>query len=166
MTYQLGHASRANLLGVHPELIKVVESAILRSDQDFTVNDGLRSMAEQRALVARGTSWTITSRHLRQADGFAHAVDLVPIIDGRKVWDWPGCYRIAFAMAAAARVAHVALRWGGVWDRPLAAFADSVVSIKAASENYVARRRAQKKRAAIDGPHFELLTIQSRGASG
>lgn len=156
MSFVLGAVSRANLAGVHPDLVRVVEAAIAASAQDFRVHQGLRTRAEQRAMVARGVSWTMDSRHLRQADGFAHAVDLVPWIDGALSWDWPACRRIAWAMAAAADALHVGLRWGGVWDKPMAAYAGSLAAVAAENEAYVARRRNAGKRAAIDGPHFEL----------
>ena len=156
MSFALGRISRANLAGVHPDLVRVVERAIAIGDQDFRVHGGLRTVAEQRAMVARGVSWTMNSRHLKQPDGFGHAVDLVPLIGGRLAWDWPACRRIALAMAKAAEELDVALRWGGVWDRPLADYGRSLASIEAENQAYVARRRAAGKRAAIDGPHFEL----------
>ena len=157
MSFVLGRVSRANLKGVHPDLAATVARAITLGDQDFRVHAGLRTVAEQKAMVARGVSWTMDSRHLVQPDGFGHAVDLVPLIGGRLAWDWPGCRRIAWAMARAAEDHGVALRWGGVWDRPLADYARSLAAIEAENRFYVARRRAMGKRAAIDGPHFELI---------
>ena len=115
--------------------------------------------SRQHAVGAsgKGTSWTLRSKHLRQPDGFAHAVDLVPIIHGALRWDWPGCRRIALAMAEASDAFRIPLRWGGIWDRRLAEYATSYAAIERESAAYVARRRAQGKRAAIDGPHFELI---------
>lgn len=156
MSFALGAVSRANLARVHPDLVCVVEAAIASGTQDFQVHEGLRSRAAQRAMIARGVSWTMDSRHLKQPDGFAHAVDLVPWIDGRLAWDWPACRRIAWAMAAAADRLGVTLRWGGVWDKPMPAYAGSPAAVAAENEAYVARRRKAGKRAAIDGPHFEL----------
>jgi len=158
MSFTLGKISRANLKGVHPDLVRTIERAIAITDQDFRVHAGLRTLAEQKAMVARGVSWTMNSRHLKQSDGYAHAVDLVPLIAGRLAWDWPACRRIALTMAKAAEELGVALRWGGVWDRPLAGYGRSLAAIEAENRAYVARRRAAGKRAAIDGPHFELAT--------
>jgi peptidoglycan L-alanyl-D-glutamate endopeptidase CwlK len=157
MTFVLSRRSRANLVGVHPRLVTLVECAIEITEQDFIVHEGLRSRAAQKRNIAKGVSWTLASRHLRQDDGYAHAVDLVPWIGGQPVWDWPGCYRIAAVMAAAAREQQTALIWGGVWDRPMSAYAGPAAAIKAACRDYVARRRAFGRRAAIDGPHFELV---------
>jgi len=162
MSYILGSASRKALKGVHPDLVRTVELAIKQTAQDFRVHAGLRTLARQRVLVARGVSWTLDSKHLRQADGFGHAVDLVPLIGGRLVWDWPGCRKIALAMAHAARIAGIALRWGGVWDKPLGDYAYSLGAIEAEGQAYIARRRKLGKRAAMDGVHFELVTQSQR----
>jgi peptidoglycan L-alanyl-D-glutamate endopeptidase CwlK len=155
MSFRLGSKSRANLEGVHPSLVRVVEVAITQTRQDFRVHDGVRSIAEQRVLLARGVSWTMKSKHLRQADGFGHAVDLVPLVDGKLAWDWQGCLSIAAAVALAAEQLQVRVRWGGVWDKELRTYASSPAAVEAESAAYVRRRRSQGKRAAIDGPHFE-----------
>ena len=39
--------------------------------------ESLRTRAEQEAKVAAGVSQTMKSKHLAQADGFSHAVDMV-----------------------------------------------------------------------------------------
>jgi len=61
----------------------VVERATEITSVDFAVHDGLRRIEEQREYVARGVSQTMASKHLPQADGYAHAVVLVPWIGGR-----------------------------------------------------------------------------------
>lgn len=157
MSYSLGAASRRELAGVHPRLVAVVERAINLTTQDFTVHDGLRTEAEQRQLVARGTSRTMNSKHRRQADGYGHAVDLVPWINGRPRWEWPPIFRIAVAVRQAAEELGVPLRWGGVWDRQLTELPADAAGIEQAVNAYVARRRAIGKTAFIDGPHYELI---------
>ena len=119
MTYSLGKRSKDNLVGVHYDLVKVVERAIQISKQDFTVIDGLRTLSEQRKLVARGVSKTMNSRHLT-----GHAVDVVPYPIPR---DW-GEYKasqwaeISRAMKEAAKELGVTIEWGGdwrnAWDKP------------------------------------------------
>jgi peptidoglycan LD-endopeptidase CwlK len=64
----------ARLKGVHPDLVRVVTRA--RQDVEFFVAQGLRTVEEQRELVARGASRTMNSRHLT-----GHAVDLYPVSD-------------------------------------------------------------------------------------
>ncbi len=158
MSFILGSKSRLKLLGVHPQLVRVVERAIVRSSQDFAVHCGLRTIKEQRKHVSNGTSWTMSSKHLPQPDGYGHAVDLVPYTNGTLNWDWRACFQVAAAMARAGRELGTNLRWGGVWDRPLASYATSAAAAEEASQNYVHRRRIAGKRAAIDGPHFELIS--------
>ncbi|WP_066526731.1 M15 family metallopeptidase [Erythrobacter sp. CCH5-A1] len=156
MSYSLGAASRRELAGVHPRLVAVVERAITYTSQDFTVFDGLRTEAEQREIVARGASRTMNSMHRKQADGFGHAVDLVPWINGKPRWEWKPIFQITVAVKRAADELGVRLRWGGVWDRALADLPGDAAGIEQAVNAYVSRRRAMGKTAFIDGPHFEL----------
>lgn len=159
MSFRLGLASRRELKGVHPQLVRVVERAIELTTQDFTVHDGVRTLEEQKALVARGASKTMNSRHLIRSDGFGHAVDLVPWINGKPRWEWEPIFDIAFAMQTAARELGVNLRWGGVWDRTLNDLAQSPEGLEDEVEDYVTRRRAAgQKSVFIDGPHYELLS--------
>lgn len=157
MTYQLGPASRKEMEGVHPRLAAVVGRSIASTAQDFTVHDGLRTEAEQRDYVRRGVSKTMNSKHMRQADGYGHAVDLVPYINGKLRWEWKPIFHIAAAVRRAALELGVPLIWGGVWDRKLSELGDTPAAMEEAVNSYVARRRALGKTAFIDGPHFELF---------
>ena len=153
MPYTLGRRSRAELLGVHPDLVRVVERAIQVTRQDFSVHDGIRTMAEQRELVRRGASRTLNSKHLPQADGWGHAVDLVPYVGGRLRWEWPLIYPIADAMRAAGQDLGLRLRWGGHWGE-LTGTDDAPEALVRA---YGDARRTAGKPAFIDGPHYELI---------
>ena len=137
MAYRLGAQSRAELRGVHPDLVRVVERAIEITHQDFSVHDGLRTLEEQKRYVASGVSQTLNSKHRPQADGFGHAVDLVPFINGKMRWEWEPIHVIAAAVWQAARELSVAVRWGGAWI--------DMADIKAG------------KKVFTDGPHFELV---------
>lgn len=156
MTYQLGAKSLAELEGVHPSLVRVVKRAIEITDQDFSVHDGLRTLAEQREYVRRGVSKTMNSMHMKQPDGFGHAVDLVPYINGQLRWEWKPIFVTASAVHQAARELGVALTWGGVWDRPFVDLGESPAAMEQAVNAYVARRRGAGKTAFIDGPHWQL----------
>lgn len=147
--YKLGQRSLDELNGVHADLVAVVKRAIEITVQDFSVHDGIRSLEEQRELVARGASKTLESRHIT-----GHAVDLVPYINGKLRWEWDPIYHIADAVRMAAREQGVAIRWGGAWDVP---FTDSQESPEDLVADYVARRKRAGKKAFIDGPHYELL---------
>jgi len=157
MTFALGAKSMRELAGVEPRMVRVVQRAIVLSTQDFTVFDGLRTTQDQQRMVASGASETMDSKHLPQPDGYGHAVDLVPWINGKPRWEWGPIFHIASAMHTAAREMGLPLRWGGVWDRPFLALDGTPQGLAAAVEAYVARRRKLgKKRVFIDGPHYEI----------
>ncbi|MBL4811007.1 MAG: M15 family metallopeptidase [Rhodobacteraceae bacterium] len=165
MSFSLSKKSRANLSGVHPRLIEVVELAIVLTVQDFSVGGGARTAAEQNALYQQGRSKPgkiVThkdghkhkSNHQITADGTGHAVDLVPFANGAMRWDWPLIYPVAEAMQEAASQLGVELRWGGVWDRSLAELACSSAGLEAAVHAYTKRHAGPDF---IDGPHYEFL---------
>lgn len=146
--FKLGTRSRAELKGVHPDLVAVVERALELTVQDFGVHDGIRTLEEQKKFVATGVSQTLESRHLT-----GHAVDLVPYVNGQLRWENGPLYKIADAVRMAARELQVPLRWGGNWD---AGFTESTALPQDLVADYVARRRAAGKEPFIDRPHFEL----------
>lgn len=110
MPFKLGLRSKLRLRGVHPDLVKVVELAITRSDVDFTVLEGLRNLERQKELFAAGASSTMNSRHLT-----GHAVDLGAWVNGGVRWDWPLYHKIAKAMKSAASDLGITITWGGDW---------------------------------------------------
>lgn len=151
--YQLGTKSKQRLQGVHPDLVKVVHRAIALTSQDFTVLEGVRSIETQREYVRKGASQTMDSRHLVGPQGFGRAVDLVPWAGGMPRWEWPLIYPIAEAMRQAAVELGIPIRWGGAWVG-LNDLAPG--GAKRAVDAYVARRKAAKQKAFLDGPHYEL----------
>jgi len=118
MNFILSTRSLARLQGVHPDLVKVVKAAINNTTVDFSVVEGVRTLAKQREYFLKGKSKTMNSRHL---DG--HAVDLAPWINGTIDWeDSHGWSAVSSAMIASAYALHIPLEWGGDWhsfvDRP------------------------------------------------
>jgi peptidoglycan L-alanyl-D-glutamate endopeptidase CwlK len=156
MAYSLGSKSLAELQGVHPKLVSLVHHAIGVTSQDFAVHDGLRTIAEQREYVKRGVSKTMNSMHMKQADGYGHAVDLVPFINGKLRWEWPAIFPIAAAMQEASIKHGVPVRWGGCWQN-LDDIKQGEAGLKAAVNAYAAARRKAGKSAFLDGPHFEIV---------
>ena len=126
-------SSLSKLKGVHPDLVRVVKRCAADwSDKQFTfgITCGVRTLEEQKVLVAKGASKTLKSRHIPAPNGFSHAVDVVALIDGAVRWVWPLYDKIAVAMKKAAKAEKVPIEWGGDW-----------VSFK-------------------DGPHFQLDKIK------
>lgn len=111
MSRKYSARSLKNLNGVHPDLRRVIDRALLDSPLDFVVIEGLRTKERQKELVASGASKTMNSRHLT-----GHAVDLVPIgPNGKAAFDWPLYDKLGPAVKAAAEKEGVALDWGGDW---------------------------------------------------
>jgi peptidoglycan L-alanyl-D-glutamate endopeptidase CwlK len=103
----LNERSLNNLLGVHPDLVRVVKRAA--ELEPFIVTEGLRNLDRQKQLVKAGKSWTLNSRHLT-----GHAVDLCDP-DGK--YDIPDMDDIRDAMMAAAKELGIPLEWGGDWKQ-------------------------------------------------
>ena len=82
MTFKLSDRSLAKLEGVDERLIAVVKYAIAVTKVDFGVVCGLRTIEEQRELVAKGASQTMNSKHIG-----GNAVDLMAYIGSRGSWE-------------------------------------------------------------------------------
>ena len=140
----------SRLEGVNPKLVKVVTTAITISKIDFGVICGLRTIEEQRELVAKGASQTMKSKHLE-----GNAVDLMAYIGGRGSWEMNLYDDIADAMKIAADEHNIQIRWGAAWHINDLREWDS--SMQDAMNEYIDLRRSQGRRPFIDGPHFELM---------
>lgn len=118
---QLSGADQGKLFGVHPDLVKVVRRAAELTTQPFTVYEGVRTIEREKSLIAKGLSKLKDPRRCRhvptQCDKglLSHAVDLVPLDNGKAVWDWKLIPAVARAMKAAALECHVTIEWGGDW---------------------------------------------------
>ena len=136
----LGKRSLQSLQGIHPDLVRVMKEAIKETPVDFTITDGVRTTAQQKALYAKGRTapgGIVTnadgvkkkSNHQPKADGHGYAVDLYPYVNGSVDFNDKGNQLpvIAAHIMATAKCLGVKLRWGGNFK-----------SIK-------------------DNPHFELL---------
>lgn len=111
----LDERSQRKLVGVHPDLIKVVQRAAEVYDEDangmhFIVTEGLRTAERQGMLFKTGASQTMYSRHLT-----GHAVDLACKLRGEVRWDWPLYYRLADVVKGSALELGVKIIWGGDW---------------------------------------------------
>lgn len=115
MTRQWSNISLKKLRGVHPDLIAVMRMALIRSTVDFRIIDGVRTIDRQRRLIEAGKSQTMQSRHLRQSDGYGHAVDVVALPEGRVSWDWQHYQAIHDAVVSASDELGINIVWGGSW---------------------------------------------------
>ena len=149
MAYKLSKRSLARLEGVDDRLVRVVKTAISLSNIDFGVIQGLRTVEEQRELVAKGASQTMKSKHL---EGLA--VDLMAYVGSRGSWEMSLYDDIADAMKLAAIEEGVPIRWGAAWQ--INDIREWDGTMQDAMDNYIDLRRSQGRRPFIDGPHFEI----------
>jgi len=150
MAYKLSKRSLARLEGVDERLVRVVKSAIQYTSVDFGVIQGLRTIEEQRELVAKGASQTMKSKHL---DGLA--VDVMAYVGSRGSWEMSLYDNIADAFKLAAIEEDVAIRWGAAWH--ISDMREWDGTMQDAMDEYIDLRRSQGRRPFIDGPHFELM---------
>ena len=117
MTFKLSKLSQRRLVGVHPNLVRVVSLAITFTPIDFSVVEGLRTLNRQKYLYRIGKSRTMNSRHL-----IGHAVDLGPWVGGKILWDdGPHWMELSQAVKRAASMCSVNIQWGfdlWGWDKP------------------------------------------------
>lgn len=112
-------SSLTRLKGVHPDLVRVVKRCAADwKDETFTfiITCGVRTLAEQKILVAKGASKTLRSRHIPAGNGLSHAIDVAACISGKARWDWPLYEKIAVAMKAAAKAEDVPIEAGLDWE--------------------------------------------------
>jgi peptidoglycan LD-endopeptidase CwlK len=126
-----GKQSLKSLEGQHPDLIKVMMTGIKDCPIDFTITDGGRTVAMQQALYAKGRTkpgGIVTnadgiknkSNHQAKADGYYHAVDLYPYVNGAIDFnDKANRLKIIadHLKATAKRLGVKTFVWGGDWTK-------------------------------------------------
>jgi peptidoglycan L-alanyl-D-glutamate endopeptidase CwlK len=139
--------SLARFEGVDPRIVRVTKLALDYSEVDFGITCGLRTLEEQKLLVAEGRSRTLKSKHLT-----GHAVDVVAYKGGKVSWAFGEYLLIAEAFRLASEELGTPITWGAAWLAPLANYN----SPREAWETYKATRIKQDREPFIDGPHFQL----------
>src|SRR5210317_141098 len=169
MGYNLSQRSIDRMDGVDERLVACVKRAIELTEIDFGVTQGLRTIDEQRELVAKGASKTMKSKHI---DGLA--VDLMAYCSGDR-WELNLYDEIADAMKSGAEAVGVSVRWGAAWNVPdigkwkgtshtfypkntqAEITKEYNGTMEDAMNYYVDIRRDEGRRPFIDAPHFELI---------
>lgn len=155
MSFNLSKRSLNRLNGVHPDMVETVKLAIKLTRVDFGVTCGLRTVEEQKKLVASGRSQTMNSKHIPQSDEYSHAVDVLAYIDGDVCWELNVYDEICDAMAAAAKETGASIKWGAAWSEgDIRAYQSTA---EHAMNCYIDLRRSEGRRPFLDGPHFELM---------
>lgn len=148
--FKLSRRSLDRLQGVDERMVAVVKYAIGATKTDFGVIQGMRTLEQQRELVAKGASQTMKSKHLE-----GRAVDLMAYINGRGSWELNLYDDLADAMAEGAEALGVKVRWGAAWH--IDSIGEWNGTMEEAMNAYIDLRRSQGRRPFIDGPHFELM---------
>lgn len=108
--------SEKRLVGVHPDLVRVMRRAIEITSMDFLILEGLRTQKRQIWLYDNGATTTLNSRHLT-----GHAVDIAPWLDTdsdgdcEPSWHWSHYHVLASWIFKAADLEGVPVEWGGRW---------------------------------------------------
>lgn len=113
-----------NLVGVHPDLVRLMKASITDCPVDFTITEGVRSRERQKELYAQGRTQSgkkitncdgikVRSKHQIRIDGYGYAVDLYayPII----VNDTENIQIIAQHIKNVADKMNIKIEWGGDW---------------------------------------------------
>jgi peptidoglycan L-alanyl-D-glutamate endopeptidase CwlK len=167
MIFKFGKASIANMAGLNPKLITVANTAISLSEVDFGVQKkAVRTAFEQNQLYQQGRTkpgkrvtdkdgYKNKSNHQVTSDGTGHSVDFTAWVNGE--WDfddWNHYYKIGHAVAQAAKIHNVKIKWGGNWYECLNDYGNSLKDIIKAVDRY---KETHPGPDFIDGPHFELM---------
>ena len=150
MTFKLSRRSLDRLEGIDERLQAVVKQAITLTKTDFGVIQGMRTLEQQKELVAKGASQTMKSKHLE-----GRAVDLVAYFGSNVSWELNVYDDICDAMAEAARRHTVAIKWGAAWSEGDIRLYQG--SAEDAMNAYIDLRRSEGRRPFIDAPHFEMM---------
>ncbi len=105
----------------HPTLADIVCTAFRTSPIAFTITETLRTEARQLQLVREKKSLTMHSYHLKQDDGYSHAVDIAVLrLRGSTptpevTWFFEDYEEINRHVQAAASDRNARITWGGAW---------------------------------------------------
>lgn len=112
--FKLSKKSLDKLSQTHPDLRWFLDELIQVTPYDFGILSGTRTMTEQRALVERGASQTLNSKHLPAADGYSRAADILCYRNG--IASWKGDDYLDIIDAVHEMDCDVEIRYGAFWD--------------------------------------------------
>ena len=154
--FKLSRRSLDRLEGIDERLQAVVKHAITLTKTDFGVVQGMRTLEQQKELVAKGASQTMKSKHLE-----GKAFDIMAYVNGRASWELNLYDDLADAIKEAAIVVGVPICWGAAWETRNMPYPMDIRkwdgTMEEAMNAYIDLRRSQERRPFIDGPHFELM---------
>lgn len=136
MTYRFGDRSLKELATVKPALQQLAQRAIELSPIDFTIVQGIRTVAQSAQNIKNGTSFLKDPSKSKHVTG--DAIDFAPLKGGKIDWnDLEAFQTVAMAFFEASEQLNIPIIWGGWWRGP---------------KDY----RETIKRGVYDGGHIEL----------
>ncbi len=119
MTFYFSKRSLNNLIGVHADLVRVVNLALTMTPIDFGIINGVRTCLRQHELCSEGASQLdcpppaggLMGRHVT-----GHAVDFDAFVNGVETWDTHYYIQLGGIFKSAAMQLHIPIHWGG--DNP------------------------------------------------
>lgn len=118
MEYKFGKASQSRLDTCHSNLQQLFTHVVRNYDCTVLPHGGHRTLEEHKALLAKGASRTIHSKHL---DWPSKAIDVSPYPIPED-WGETNCqvkaqfYHFAGYVKRVAEELGIKVRWGGDWD--------------------------------------------------
>tara|TARA_Y100000361_G_C11144356_1_gene337109 strand:- start:605 stop:1204 length:600 start_codon:yes stop_codon:yes gene_type:complete len=115
--HHFGKGSLSQLEGVHPDIVDLAKLTIRLCQYDGTVisGGGLRTEEQAQENAENGTG-IVDSLHRKQSDGYGHAVDVIPYVNGKATWEMKYCEEMAKAAKLAAALLSVPIRQGCDWN--------------------------------------------------
>lgn len=150
-----GRRSKQRMQGCEPQLISIMNQALMLSKVDMTVcwRGGLRTLEMQQQLFQQGST-TKDGVHRVSKHQLGKAIDVMPYINGKPSNSLAGFWEIARRIRAAAVVHGTTMRWGGCWEAyTIPRYRD--IDPEILFNLYVDEGARKKKRPFIDLYHFE-----------
>ena len=139
--FSFSNTSLTRLQTCHPDIQKVIHRAMEITTMDFMVLEGERTKEQAyinwgkgrtaAQLSAKGiptkyaqpslskVTWLsdpLNSKHIKQKDGYVHAIDLCPYPISWE--DIPAFQKLGKIIKQAAKDVNVKIEWGGDWSKP------------------------------------------------
>lgn len=125
--YNLSARSLNTMVGVNPDLVKVIKEAIATSPYDFMITQGLRTAKYQNQLYQQGRTqrglkvtnadgYIKKSNHQMKVDGLGYAIDFAVLDKATIDWDTESKYEaVARHILETGHKLGINLEWGGSW---------------------------------------------------
>ena len=124
MDYQFSTSSEKELQTVNTDLQKVIRLALKRSQVDFGVSEGHRSVKRQQKLYAQGR--TARGQIVTNVDGVnsfsdhnvfpSDALDIYAYVDGQATYEEKYMMYLGGVITSCAKEQSVKIQWGANWD--------------------------------------------------